>query len=370
MSAQSAPPPRGRRFGADLLRASAVLLVLVSHIGLILLPLSGFPKALAMLGHFGVELFFVLSGFLVGGLLLDGEADGPGGWRRFWARRWWRTLPLYYLFLLVNFLLARGHGEATTDAGLFVVFAQNLAWPNPIWFIEAWSLSVEEWFYLGAPLLVALAGGSRQPRRLLWALFGFIVAATLVRHAYLAWAAPASWDEGVRKVVLARLDAIAWGVLGAWWVRHAMPGAGVRRGLLLAGLAGMAAMLTCYLSLDLDGGGFAYWLLPLFGISLLATLPWLQALPRPAGRAIAAVEAVALWSYPLYLIQLAVLRLLRWTFAWQPETLLGCIMQIAVYFTMAMGGAALLHHYLEQPLLRWRDRHWARGREVGLEKLQ
>ena len=97
-------------------------------------------------------------------------------------------------------------------------------------------------------------------------------------------------------------------------------------------------------------------------------MPWLQALPRPGGRWTAAIEAVALWSYPLYLIQLAVLRLLRWTFDWQPVTPAGCIVQIVVYFTMAIGGAALLHHCLEQPLLRWRDRHWARGREVGLHK--
>src|SRR5688572_4697894 len=87
--------PHVRKIGLDLPRALAITLVLVSH----------FVKRCEILGFYGVELFFALSGFLIGGILYRDLAASPG-WtfprvKHFWFRRWWRTLPNYYLFLII-----------------------------------------------------------------------------------------------------------------------------------------------------------------------------------------------------------------------------------------------------------------------------
>ena len=102
-----------RIIGLDVLRALAIGGVVLSH-GLVFLyphvpalELGGARLGLYHLGHsgyYGVELFFVLSGFLIGGILLGVGPRLAGGAEllRFYCRRWFRTLPNYYLFLLVN----------------------------------------------------------------------------------------------------------------------------------------------------------------------------------------------------------------------------------------------------------------------------
>src|SRR5215207_9374087 len=85
-----------RKIGLDVVRAIAIGLVLISH----------FNKKLEFLGVPGVELFFALSGFLIGGILYRALKTSPR-WslddvKHFWLRRWWRTLPHYYLFFVVS----------------------------------------------------------------------------------------------------------------------------------------------------------------------------------------------------------------------------------------------------------------------------
>jgi len=159
-----------RVFGLDLLRASAILLVLVAHASFMFLPLTHRLEGWWVLGHLGVELFFVLSGFLIGAILVRQASANRFGVGRFWLRRWLRTLPNYYLFLGINILIARWIDGSWPPAAPYAVFLQNFAWPQPIFFIESWSLAVEEIFYLVAPLLVLAFDGkfARRISPLLW----------------------------------------------------------------------------------------------------------------------------------------------------------------------------------------------------------
>lgn len=147
--------PATRDRSLDLLRAMAIALVITAHSVLA----YGAPDTLAplQLGGTGVDLFFVLSGWLLGGQLAkELSRTGSIDLRRFWARRWMRTLPAYYVvlaFTMLQQLLAHPEHPFRPD---YLVFLQNYHRPEPF-FAVSWSLCVEEHFYLFiAPALLLL----------------------------------------------------------------------------------------------------------------------------------------------------------------------------------------------------------------------
>src|ERR1700730_16180708 len=97
--------PTDRVFGLDLLRAAAIMSVICAHGFVVLYPhLVGVLGIFGHGGFYGVELFFVLSGFLIGQILIrQGPAlDRAANVAVFYVRRWFRTLPLFFLFLAIN----------------------------------------------------------------------------------------------------------------------------------------------------------------------------------------------------------------------------------------------------------------------------
>jgi hypothetical protein len=119
--------PARHAFGLDLARAAAVCSVLIAHASLFYA--EGHPAAryvLIIFGVVGVEIFFALSGFLVGRQLLR-VAEGDASAWRFLLRRWYRTLPNYYLFLLVNAALAWWVADRTGLDARFLAFVQSFA---------------------------------------------------------------------------------------------------------------------------------------------------------------------------------------------------------------------------------------------------
>src|SRR4051812_22345461 len=153
---------KDRLFGLDILRCIAILLVLFAHTSFVL-PISPAARSfcLTYFGFTGVEIFFVLSGFLVGAIFLKLMADRPfslSSMKYFWIRRWFRTLPAYYLALLIYtaYSYFAEHRFIFTDTYnlLYFVFLQNFIKPAPEFFRHAWSLSIEEWFYLLLPVWI------------------------------------------------------------------------------------------------------------------------------------------------------------------------------------------------------------------------
>ena len=352
---------RGHVFGLDLMRALAVAMVLVTHASFLFIPLSQDLRvfdAWWMLGQLGVELFFVLSGFLIGGMLANQAAADDLDIRQFWIRRWLRTLPNYYLFLLVNFLLERWISGAWPHAASYLVFWQNFAWPSPMFYGESWSLAVEEIFYLVAPLLVLLARGRAgqflHPIPLI--LLG-IAAFTLLRIVFVLHGNP-SWDEGVRKVTLVRLDAIAYGVVAVLLYRRYRPGLRAAAVVAMLGLVGTAVSVWAFLALPRDTSFFARtFLFNLISISFAAFLP-MAALWRSSGLPAfvdVSVRKLALWSYALYVSHLALLRVLLSIFGWKGATPLECLAQAIAFSVMAIGVAALVYRLYERPFLQLRD---------------
>ncbi|HGO4389025.1 TPA: acyltransferase family protein, partial [Klebsiella quasipneumoniae subsp. similipneumoniae] len=141
----------------DFCRASAIILVLLSHGRYFLLPSLPQLNFFKFGGFLGVELFFVLSGFLIGKILLEkiDNSTSPTDWvMGFWCRRWLRTYPSYLLFLCVNLiLLSNIRPDLFPNTIKYLTFTQGLLTPHPTFFGEAWSLAVEEIFYFLTPVI-------------------------------------------------------------------------------------------------------------------------------------------------------------------------------------------------------------------------
>jgi peptidoglycan/LPS O-acetylase OafA/YrhL len=158
----------------DGLRGVAILLVLLSHLTLYsemsatTLLDRAYQRA-TLAGWVGVDLFFVLSGFLITGILLDLKGNSRF-FRTFYARRVLRIFPLYYAFLAIFYLvlpqlLSPGDQvrRLLTDQKWYWLYLQNLqiardGWPVPKYLVQFWSLAVEEQFYLIWPLVVLKFG--------------------------------------------------------------------------------------------------------------------------------------------------------------------------------------------------------------------
>jgi peptidoglycan/LPS O-acetylase OafA/YrhL len=238
----------GRHFPQlDGLRALAVMCVLITHYWL----------QAGHLGHLGVRLFFVLSGFLITGILLEQRPAGspaPLGplLRSFYARRILRLFPTYYLMLATGIAL---NVEGVRGTALYhVTFLSNLWYARqPDWepwtTVHLWTLAVEEQFYLAWPLVILLL-----PRRwLLAALVATIAGGVAFRIlCNLIW--PGMPPQDV--LMPAMMDALALGGLVAALV-HRQAGDPAARERLLQRLGG--ASLLC---------------LALVGVTLLVEVPY------------------------------------------------------------------------------------------------
>ena len=352
-----------RVFGLDFTRALAISLVLFTHASFFLAPLEPNFDPLFMVGYLGVDLFFALSGFLIGGILIDSAAPGTAWVGRFWVRRWLRTLPNYYLFLLINIAIYRWMEGQWPNALSYVFFVQNLAWPHPVFFPEAWSLALEEVFYLFAPLsMLALLPFIRRRWQTVVVLGAALALALALRTFYVIDANP-DWHEGVRKISLIRLDAIGYGVLAVYLCKAYAPSVSSRRWLAVGGAVGLVAAWLVYLATSIDTSIVARTLLfAIVSASFAAMLPLAAVWREPAWprAAIVAVRQLALWSYALYLTHLPIMRII-YKLNLAPANAFGCYAIAVVFAVLAIASAAIVYRGFERPILALRDR-WVPAR--------
>jgi peptidoglycan/LPS O-acetylase OafA/YrhL len=348
-----------RNFGLDLFRAVAILLVVFSH-GKFLLngtSIENFPF-FKMLD--GVDLFFVLSGFLIGGIILRTMSEGMN-WRdvaHFWKRRWLRTLPNYYLILLLNFLFVSYgiiSGDLTVFGWKFMVFLQNFSKPLVGFFWESWSLAVEEWFYIFTPLM-------------LWVLLkkfklkvSFLIVTLVLMLGPLLYRAYSFdptlddfwFDVKVRKVVLMRLDAISFGLLLAWifyylkefWQKW-------KQVAFILGIGLIVFLLNFHPSNSTFFKQVYYFTLTPLAIALV--LPWAEGITCRWKRLVSVVTHISKISYSMYLINLAlVAQVIGLNFPVTGNA--DGIMKYVLYLGIVIGASSLLYYFVERPILRWRD---------------
>lgn len=332
--------------------------MVVFYHGLDLLPnLGSFSKSIfSYFGFLGVELFFVLSGFLIGGILIKDFQSQLDFFqiKRFWLRRWFRTLPNYYLFFLINVLLM-GLLEAKPDLQ-HLIFLQNFAWrmPDTDFFGESWSLSIEEWFYIFLPLFIfGLSNGKK--RSLAHAILATIVVIALFSlfgRMLLAELGFVSWRKTFRKIVLLRFDSLMVGVLGAYvkfyWIDYWKRFQGFLG--VLGGLFLQAVVLYLYFTLDLDHSFVAKtFLFSLVSFSTLLLIPSLELLKDKQTMVYQGVARISACSYSLYLCNIPISKAVASALGAQ-------IWSFFAYLVLCLALAQMIFKYFESPFLKLRDR--------------
>jgi peptidoglycan/LPS O-acetylase OafA/YrhL len=344
----------------DGIRALAIGLVLVTHLfdNVAIVPqsfLSALPLPLRVIvahGWLGVDLFFVLSGFLITGILLKAKGE-PGYFRDFYIRRVLRILPLYYLVVLV-LTTVYGYREYATFWNFALGLSANLSGlvdaSVPPGAGPMWSLGVEEQFYLFWPLVVLIL--SRQ--RLAFVAIIIIVIEPIVRY----WA-----GAGSISYPWCRFDGLALGSLLALW--FSAPSFTPQKTLRLG--AGLAAVSAGILLATAPFGGYKEGALSaatrisegtlMFGAFIAAAIA-LRNAPATGILRSRAARVVADLSFCLYLVHVPLLELFEFLShsvvpsvgRWDPAVLVP--VRAIVVITAAFGVAALSRRYLELPFLR------------------
>ena len=355
-----------RHLGLDGLRAIAVLLVIGRHLE----PAGSDTPALVRSllrfwrrgGWVGVDLFFVLSGFLVAGLLLrEYRQHGRLALGRFYLRRGLKIYPAFYLFLALTLPLAAllGLPPVTTPAALLSegCFLQSYlpgAWNH------TWSLAVEEHFYLLLPLGLALllwrAPAGTDPFRPLGVL-SLALAGLLLMLRVLA-ARGQAYDPYLHLFPThLRLDALGLGVAVAYYYHCHGPAfhriLGPHRQLLtLLGIALLAPAFFC----RVERSPWIYTVgLSLFALASVALLCGLLLSPPRGGVLPRGVAVVGAHSYSIYLWHMPVI-------LWGPPLLERCGVRLGGggAAAWAVGGSLVVGMLMarlgERPVRRWRDR--------------
>ena len=139
-----------RIFGLDFLRSSSILLVLFSHTSWIYQSAGIVGKMQDFSGLIGIELFLILSGYLVGNIIFKQFTTQKYSFIEvgiFLLRRLFRILPSYYLILIINIFIAILFGFSISDSWKYFLFIQNFSTPIPPLFPESWSLPIKELSY-------------------------------------------------------------------------------------------------------------------------------------------------------------------------------------------------------------------------------
>jgi len=359
--------------GLDTLRSLAIVLVFAYHY---MVFVSGTPTFgwVSEIGWVGVDLFFVLSGYLIANQIFGSMVRGRTlSLRAFYARRFLRTLPNFYVVLALYFLFpAVMGGNPPPPLWTFLTFTQNILLQPGTAFSHAWSLCIEEQFYLLLPA-VALLGARyvRSVRLGWWLVAALMLAAIAIRsalwlrygreadgaiagyHPHIYYATWCRFDEflpGVALAMLKNFHPARWARLLQW-----------RRFTSVAAFAGAAIVFVLMLKFyRIDDYGYTY-AMTAFGYSLLAcsfALLTLAALSPGSilhSTRVPGAAALAAWSYAIYLShkQIAVILQRALDARGVPAD---SAFAVAASVVACLVGGWLLYRLVETPFMALRDR--------------
>jgi len=360
-----------RIFGLDLMRATAIIMVLCSHC-LWIYPESNsvVSQIFKLFGFLGVELFFVLSGFLIGRILYKLFLKPKFSFseiKYFLRRRWFRTLPNYFLILLVNILIASVIGYKTESLWKYFFFIHNFSETLPAFFPESWSLSIEEWTYLILPFFLFVAGIIYKKNKsvlfLITIVFLIVIfqIAKIIYHINTENTTLMQWNRDLKPVVIYRVDSILYGVLASWiYCNHIFLWGKFKVHFFIIGSLGLLffnfGIAKMHLSQNCQNLFWNVFYLPLTSICIAFLLPFLSEWKSANQKMQQPIVFISTISYAIYLLHYSViLQLMKHYIPTEKFGDLQLHIYTIIYLMLTLLWSTILYFWYEKPLTNLRE---------------
>jgi peptidoglycan/LPS O-acetylase OafA/YrhL len=349
-------PPASRSTNLDALRAIAILMVLGRHCHL--------STWWHQIGWAGVDLFFVLSGFLVSGLLFSAFlTTGQIDLSRFYVRRGLKIWPSFYLLIASGLIIDAvlpGHSISTKGLLSYLFFLQNYLGLDPA-YGHTWSLAVEEHFYLALPLLLlAIRGDRNRPFASMPWVFGAVAVLACAARFKAGWEIDGSGDVNLMSAYMfrthLRLDALLFGALLSYY-KHYRPAIFQRIASCRGGWLLLAVAVVLLSTVPLESRHMHTWGLTV--IYLASGFVVARAVSKDApvrGRVLVQpisglLARIGIYSYSIYVWHVFVRqRLMAHLHIASPALDALCFIAVSILFGVAAG------KIVEIPVLHFRDR--------------
>ncbi len=363
-------PIQSKLYGLDHLRALAIGFVFIYHYGHVFASPQWLTR-ISKFGWTGVDLFFVLSGYLIASQLFAGIAEGKGiSLKDFFVKRIFRIIPAYLFIVTIYFCIPAAR-ERSTPAPLwkYLSFTQNLGLDLRAQgtFSHAWSLCIEEQFYLVLPLLLLALLRCKLLKKGAWLLAALFVFGLGIRwYTYHITVAPfleeadswVRWYKWIYYPTYSRLDGLLTGVAIAALLcfRSTLKERLARYGnlfLMLSLFVLTAAYFVCTEEESLAASVVGFPLVSIgYGLLVLGAICSGSFLYRFKSAATAKIAAL---SYAIYLGHKIIIHLLQGqadTFHIAKDSNWMLIICAVACFTAAW----LINIIIEKPFLRWRQK--------------
>lgn len=315
----------------------------------------------------GVEPFFVLGGYLAAFSFRkfapsDSNQFEFSDMTRYLKRRWLRTIPNYFLFLVIYAAAFSVIRDDYTFDYNYLTFTQNLFWLAPRFFSVSWSLATQEWFYLLLPIFMLLSAISLNRWQgvnvMVLSSVAFIVISFIARYYYISTHDISNLEADLRRIALLRIDSVAIGVLVGWfylnhtqWYKRNLTRISIITGIIVVALCFLrredwfnstfAVQMTFYPSLSL----FIGLIIPLF-----------HAISKSKSYALnMVILKTSQWSYSIYLCHVFLLDSLIVMTEKMGVSIMGSIYTLPfvfIWIVMVYISVAIIYRYFETPFIK------------------
>ena len=362
-----------RFFGLDFLRALSISLLLFSHSSWIYNSSGILGKMQDASGFLGVELFIVLSGFLIGGILYkqflhENYTLKDAG--LFVTRRLMRVLPSYYLVILIITIIYLLFGFSVSEVWKYPLMIQNFSSPIPAFFPESWSLPVKEMGYIFVVILLLVVSKTfiKASKQVLFltVVIGLIAFTFLLKLYYDIHSANLQlriWSFTVRSVVIYRIDSVFIGVLfGYFYHDYKEFIMSKRKQFLSIGILLFLFLFLCIVvfKLRLTNASW-FWnilCLPLVSTAICLFIPFLLNWKSPSQAIGNGITFICNIAYSIYLLHYSVvLFLLKYFIDTKDFSLWQLNLFAILYLSITVGLSYLFYTYFEKPINQFRAKN-------------
>lgn len=363
-----------RFFGLDFLRALSICLLLFSHCSWIYNSKSLFGRLEDASGFLGVELFIVLSGFLIGGILYKQFLHENYGFKDaylFVSRRLMRVLPSYYLVICILIIIYLIFGFSVSEVWKYPLLIQNFDSPIPAFFPESWSLPVKEMSYIFAVALLVIVAKlfTKVSKKTLFLLviIGLIILTLAFKTYYNIHSANLDlkqWSFEIRAVVIYRIDSVLIGVLfGYFYQNHKELVISKSRLFLMMGFLLLFLLAVCVLVFKFKLNNAAwFWnifCLPMVSLAICLFVPMLLNWKKPSERIGNLIAFICNISYSIYLLHYSIILFLLKYFI---DTTNFVLWQLNIftlfYILITIGLSYVMYTYFEKPINEYRAKNF------------